>query len=175
MTVFFNLLRLKAPLRTKKKWRHRNMPKMTIFGTLSSKALIKRQSVDTIICYSSIWWYPWHLLTAPLCAATPWFGIPGLWDKNLIWLCLLTYWERWDPRAWGRTTFSLKTSLFWRPANIESPILNNKVDTKDKKLIKIQNYDLLVRMFVSWWESREFESCSGCTFTITNWEMHFSS
>ncbi len=76
-TVFFNLLRIKASFRTKQIWRHPNMTKMTIWGTLSDKALIKRQLLYKIIWHSNIWRNPWHLYMAPLCATAPWLGFTG--------------------------------------------------------------------------------------------------
>jgi hypothetical protein len=68
---FFNLFRFKAPSRTKN-WRHPNTQKMTIWGTLSSEAQIKRQFLFTVICYSNFWRYPWFLFTAP------WLRVTGL-------------------------------------------------------------------------------------------------
>ncbi len=68
---------------------HPNRPKTAIWGTLSSKALIKRQILYTVICYSKIWR---HLFTAPLCAVAPYSGITALefhvlfeWPQRKLW------------------------------------------------------------------------------------------
>ncbi len=61
------------PLGLWKIWWHPNMPKITIWGTLSIKALIKRQ-----IQLYIMWRHPWHLFTQPLFAASPWLGITAL-------------------------------------------------------------------------------------------------
>jgi len=66
--VFFNLFWLTAPFKTEKKiWRHPYLDKMTIRGTLSSKRTKKGSKFN-------IWRHPWHLFTAPLCAAAPRLG-----------------------------------------------------------------------------------------------------
>jgi len=64
ISVFFNLLRFKAPLTTKKIFcgTLTNMPKMTIWVFLSNKALIKRQLWCAIILYSNIWQNPWYMV-----------------------------------------------------------------------------------------------------------------
>jgi len=82
--VFFNLFWFTAPFKTEKKiWRHPYLDKMTIWGTLSSKKIKKGSKFN-------IWRHPWHLFTAPLCAAAPRLGTTALmhvqnsiWDLNL--------------------------------------------------------------------------------------------
>jgi len=70
--VFFNLFWFTAPFKAEKKiWRHPYLDKMTIWGTLSSNRTKKGSKFN-------IWRHPWHLFTAPLCAAAPRLRTTGL-------------------------------------------------------------------------------------------------
>jgi len=63
------------PVRLKKIWRHPYLAKMIIWGTLSSKKTLKSSEFN-------IWRHPWHLSTAPLCAAAPRLGI-NHWSTSI--------------------------------------------------------------------------------------------
>jgi len=72
-------MRFKAPFTPFR--RHPNMTKMTIWGTLSGKAPIKRQLLYKVIYSYMLFQFlaePLLLFTAPLCAVAPWLGITPL-------------------------------------------------------------------------------------------------
>jgi len=80
--VFSTFWGSRHPLELKKFGGTLTCQKMTIWGTLNSKALIKRQLITWY--YFNIWWHPWHLLTASLCTVAPWLGITVLLESISI-------------------------------------------------------------------------------------------